>query len=299
MDTAFGRFFKKLARFPKFHSKSKDKQSFRVPQAVEVRDGRLHVPKFREGIKIRQHRPMEGDIRHATISKNRAGQYYAAIGVRREIPKLLPVEAVVGVDLGVKNLATLSDNTTYPNIKPYRTLELRMKRFERSLSRKMKGSNNREKAKRKLARLHQKVTDIRNNHLHQATRRMVNENQVIIIEDLNIGEMLKNHHLAKSVQDSSLSEMVRQLRYKTEWYGRLLLQVGRWYPSSKTCHDCGFVNQDLTLADREWDCPRCGKHHDRDFNASLNIRDEGLRTVGTTGIACGTRVSLVSASSSC
>src|SRR5579885_1282964 len=121
---------------------------------------------------------------------------------------------------------------------------------------------------------------------------MVNENQVIVIEDLNIRGMLRNHRLAKSVQDVSLYELVRQLEYKSEWYGRTLVKVDRWYPSSKTCSGCGFVNQNLTLSDREWTCPRCGEIHDRDFNASVNILNEGYRTVGTTGLACGEGVRL-------
>jgi putative transposase len=292
LDTAFNRFFKGQARFPKFHSKKRDKQSFRVPQFVTVEDDRIKFPKFREGIKVRLHREIEGDIKFATISRNRAGQYFACICVERIIPKLKKVRKEVGVDLGVKDLATCSDGQVFENIKPYRSLERRLKRLQRSLSKKEKGSKNRERAKRKLAKLHQRVADIRNNHLHQVTRKMVNENQVIVIEDLNIRGMLRNHRLAKSVQDASLYELVRQLEYKSEWYGRTLVKVDRWYPSSKTCSGCGFVNQNLTLSDREWTCPRCGEIHDRDFNASVNILNEGYRTVGTTGLACGEGVRL-------
>ena len=292
LDTAFSRFFRKLARFPRFHSRHKDKQSFRVPQFVTVKDGMIHFPKFREGIRLKQHRPIEGELRYATISKNRAGQYFACICVERTIQKLKEVKKEVGVDLGIKNLVTCSDGQVFENIKPYRSLELRLKRLQRSLSKKVKGSKNRERAKRKLAKLHQRVADIRNNHLHQVTRRMVNENQVIVIEDLNIRGMLRNHRLAKSIQDVSLYELVRQLEYKSEWYGRTLIKVDRWYPSSKTCSGCGFINQNLTLSDREWTCPRCGKVRDRDFNASVNILNEGYKTVGTTGLACGEGVRL-------
>jgi putative transposase len=302
LDTSFNRFFKKQARFPKFHSKHKDKQSFRVPQFVVVKDGNIHFPKFREGIKFKQHRPIEGEIKYATVSRNRAGQHYVCICVEREMTKLKPNDNAVGVDLGLKDLATCSNGEVFSNIRPYRNLQRRLRRLQQSVSRKVKGSHNHARAKGLVAKLHQKIADIRNNHLHRVSRSIVDENQVIVLESLNVKGMMANRCLAKSVADVSLYELVRQIEYKAGWYGREVIRVGRWYPSSKTCHVCDFINQNLTLSDREWTCPRCKTEHDRDYNASVNILGEGLRqryrTVGTTGIACGEGVRLPQGSDS-
>lgn len=302
LDTAYNRFFKKQARFPKFHSKHKDKQSFRIPQETRVKDGRLYIPKFKEGIRLKQHRPIEGEIRYATVSRNRAGQHYACICVERDIPKLTPNSNMVGVDLGLKDLATCSNGEVFETLKPYRKLQRRLRRLQQSVSRKVKGSHNYVRAKKLVAKCHQKIADIRNNHLHHVSRSIVNENQVVVLEDLNVKGMMANRRLAKSVADVSLYELVRQIEYKAGWYGREVIRVGRWYPSSKTCHVCGFINEALTLSDREWTCPSCKEHHDRDFNASMNILAEGLRqrntTVGTTGLACGEGVRLPQGSDS-
>jgi len=286
LDTAFRRFFNKKAKFPKFKSR-RDKQSFCIPQNTRVEDGKLYIPKFLEGIKIKQHRPIEGTIVNSTISKRPCGHYYICIVVERNIKKLKKNKKVVGVDLGVKDLATCSDGTRYKNIKSYRTLEQRLTRLQRRHSKKTKGSANREKSRKKVARLYERIVNIRNNHLHQATHRIISENQTIVLEDLNVRGMLKNRRLAKSIADVSLYGFVRQITYKGEWAGRTVIFVDRWYPSSKTCFHCGFVNQNLTLNDREWVCPKCGRKLDRDFNASQNIKQEGLKIVGTTRLACG------------
>lgn len=289
LDTAFNSFFAKRSKFPKFKSR-RHKQSFCIPQNTKVEDKKLYIPKFHEGIKIKQHRPMEGEIINSTISKKPCGHYYVTITVERNIKKHKSNKKSVGVDLGVKDLAILSDGTRHKNIKPYRTLEKQIARLQRKHSKKVKGSANRNKARVKVARLHEKIANIRSNHLHQITSKIVSENQTICLETLNVKGMLKNRKLAKSVADVSFCEFVRQITYKSEWYGRTAILIDRWYPSSKTCYQCHFVNQDLTLNDRDWDCPRCGKHLDRDLNAAKNIEREGLRlnTVGTTEIqACG------------
>lgn len=285
LDTAFNRFFAKKAKFPKFKSR-KSKQSFCIPQNTKVENKKLYIPKFKEGIAIRQHREFEGTIINSTISKRPCGHYYVCIVVERNIGKLESNGKSVGIDLGVKYLATCSNGKRFKNIKPYRTLERKLAQLQRSHSRKVKGSNNRDKARLKLARLYERISNIRSNHLHQITHQIVSENQTIILEDLCIRGMLKNRRLAKSVADVSLYEFVRQITYKAEWAGRTVVFVDRWYPSSKTCFHCGFVNQNLTLNDREWECPSCGRVLDRDFNASQNIEREGKRTVGTTELAC-------------
>ena len=284
LDTSFGRFFRKISNFPRFHTKH-DKQAFRVPQKVRVDNKTLFIPKFNEGIKFKQHRKVEGTIRHATISKNKAGQHFVCICAEKNIDRMPQTNKEVGIDLGIKTLIQCSDGKKYLNVKPYRTLEFRVKLLQKEVSRKVKGSINRNKARVMLARLHQRISDIRTNHLHQITRRIINENQVVVIEDLNVKGMLRNHKLAKAIQDVSLHELKRQLEYKAEWYGRTLVQIDRWYPSSKTCNECGFINQNLTLNDREWTCPRCNVEHDRDLNASINILNEGKRTAGSAGLA--------------
>ena len=275
LDSGFNRFYKKLAKFPKFKNKS-NKQSFRIPQHVKVEDNKLHIIKFKEGIEIKLHRQIEGEIRNATITKNCAGQYHVSIGVQRKIKQYKSNNNIVGIDLGIKSLATCSDGTIFENIKPYQTLQLRRRVLAKNLSRAVKGSKGREKARKKLAKLDNRIRNIRQNHLHQISHKIVSENQTIIMENLNVSGMMKNKKLSKSIWDCSLSELVRQISYKSKWYGREFLQVSRWFPSSKTCSNCSYINDNLTLNDREWACPRCKILHDRDLNASYNIKRQGL-----------------------
>lgn len=288
LESGFNRFYKKLAGFPRFKNK-RNKQSFRIPQHVRVEGSKLYIVKFREGIKVKLHRTIEGNICNATISRNKAGQYFVCIGVQRHIEKHEPNENQVGVDLGVKALATCSDGKMFHNIKPYRTLEKKRRMLAKTLSRRAKGSRGREKARRKLARLDLKIANIRNDYLHKVSHKLVSKNQTIVMEDLNVKGMMSNRKLSKSIWDCSLYELVRQIKYKCEWYSRDFLQVNRWFPSSKTCGSCGYVNDSLKLADRTWVCPRCSVRHDRDVNAAKNILQQGLnqenRTVGTTEIA--------------
>jgi len=289
LQGAYNNFFEKRAKLPKFHSR-KDKQSFTIPQFVEVKDSKLHFPKFKDGIKIKQHREIEGEIRHATVSMNRAGQYFVAILVERNMPKLPITEKEVGIDLGITALTTCSDGRTYKNIRPYISLERRLRALNKSLHRKKLGSNNRERARKLLTKCHVKIANIRNDHLHKVSRSIIDENQVIVLETLNVSGMLRNHRLAKSIADVSLSELVRQIEYKASWYGRTVIKVDRWFPSSKTCSECGFVLNSLPLGIREWVCPKCKAKHNRDKNAAINILNEGKRTVGTTGLAYGLNV---------
>lgn len=283
-------FFAKRTKLPKFHSR-KDKQSFTVPQKIKLRDDKIYFPKFSEGIKVKLHKQLEGTIRHITISKNRAGQYYVCILVEKEIQHLPKNKQEVGIDLGIKTLATTSTRKEYKNIRSYTTLQLRLRMLNKSLHRKKLGSNNRERARKILARLHNKITNIRTDHLHKVSKNIIDENQVIVLETLNVIGMLRNHKLAKAISDVSLSELVRQIEYKAKWYGRTVIKIDRWFPSSKTCSECNFVVEKLSLDIREWTCPKCGASHDRDRNAAINILREGKRTVGTTGIAYGLDVS--------
>jgi putative transposase len=196
---------------------------------------------------------------------------------------------MVGIDLGINTFAVCSDGKSYSNIKPFQSLELRMRFRNKELSRTLKGSIGREKARRRLAKLHLKIANIRNDHLQKVSSKIVDENQVIVLESLNVKGMMANRKLSKSIWDCSWSEFVRQIEYKSEWYGRTVVRIDRFFPSSKTCNICGYVNENLTLEDRKWTCS-CGVHHDRDLNAARVILRQGqnllnITTVGTTGIA--------------
>lgn len=274
LDAAYNNFFAGRGKFPVFKAKHAH-QSFRVPQNVKLIGNKLVIPKFLEGIRMVKHREIEGEIKFATISRNKAGQYHVSITVERDIPVLPVVDAEVGVDLGIKTLAVCSDGKVYENVKPYRTLARRIKMVQRRLSKKKKGSKNRDRAKRKLAKMHLKVKNIRNDHLHKVTSKIIRENQTVYLETLNVQGMMKNHCLAGAIADAAFYETKRQLEYKAAWYGRSVVKLDRWFPSSKTCSGCGFIKQDLRLSDREWACPRCGEVHDRDLNAAKMILKQG------------------------
>lgn len=280
LDAAYGNFFEKRAKFPTFKNKD-GKQTFRVPQNARIKEGKLVVPKFLEGIKMVQHRDVPEEISYCTITKNKAGQYHCTLLVEKDIQPLPENDKVVGVDLGIKTLVVDSDGKQYANIKPYRSMKRKIKRVQRKLSRRRekttdKKSKNVERVRLRLAKLHQRVKDVRANHLHQTTRKLINENQVICVETLAVKNMMKNHCLAGAIADCSWSELLRQLAYKASWYGRRIVQVDRFFPSSKTCSGCGFIKQDLKLSDREWSCPECEIHHDRDANAARMVLKQGL-----------------------
>lgn len=288
LDAAYGNFFEKRAKFPKFKNKH-DKQSFRVPQNIKLVEDRLVIPKFLEGIKCKVHRPVNEEISFATITKNKSGQYYCTLMVEKEVEPHKKTKKEVGIDLGIKTLAVDSDGKEYENIRPLKSLKHKIKRIQRKLSkRRHKTTNTKskrvEKLRCKLARLHQKTKDVRQNHLHQTTKRLIDENQVIYLETLAVKNMMKNHCLAGAIADCGWYELTRQLEYKAEWYGRTIVKIDRFFPSSKTCSECHYIKQDLTLKDREWTCPECGTRHDRDVNAAKMILLQGKKTttVGTT-----------------
>ena len=288
LDAAYGNFFEKRAKFPKFKNKH-DKQSFRVPQNIRLVEDRLVIPKFLEGIKCKVHRPVNEEISFATITKNKSGQYHCTLMVEKEVEQHKKTKKEVGIDLGIKTLAVDSDGKEYENIRPLKSLKHKIKRTQRKLSKRRHKTTNKqskrvEKLRRKLAKLHQKAKDVRQNHLHQTTKRLIDENQVIYLETLAVKNMMKNHCLAGAIADCGWYELTRQLEYKAAWYGRTIVKIDRFFPSSKTCSECHHIKQDLTLKDREWDCPECGTHHDRDVNAAKMILLQGkkITTVGTT-----------------
>jgi len=305
LQTAYDNFFRKVKQknkgkksFPRFKRRH-DKQSFKVKQKIKIKDNKLICPKFLTGIKFVQDREFEGMIKFATISKNKAGQYFVSITVQKEILPLPTSSKVIAFDLNVKNIVD-SNGNKIQNPRPAKQYEQRIKLLSRNVSRCEKGSSGRRKANRRLAKLHLKITNKREDFLHKLTHRIINENQVICVEDLSIESMLKkvdykkraearwqerNRH--KNIADCGFRSFVDKLTYKAKWYGRELIKVGRYFPSSQLCNNCGYQNKELKPTDKEWGCINCFEYNDRDKNAALNILDEGLRlrTVGTTGIA--------------
>ena len=286
LDTAFGRFFKKKAKFPNFKNKSNG-GSFKIPQRVVVENNKIYFPKFKEGIKLILHREFECEkICYCTIKK-RNDDYYAFISVQKDIQPLEKTGTIVGIDLGVKDIVITSDGKKFDNPKALERYEKRLRHYQKKLSRQIKGSKGREKTRKHLSRVHEKISNLRNNTIHNITTQLVKENDVIVMEDLNVEGMMRNHHLAKAIVNVSFSRIKRQLEYKCQWYGKKLIKIDRYFPSSKTCNYCGYINNHLTLNDRVWECPQCASKIDRDINAAKNIRDEGLRQenrVATTQI---------------
>ncbi len=283
LDIAYKNFFNKQNKFPRFKSKY-GRQSFKVPQNVIIEDNRLVIPKFKEGIKLNLHRKMEGEPSFATISKSTTGKYYVSITCEVEHKPFDKTNKSVGIDTGIKELAILSDGSSYENIKSLKTKLKKLKYEQRQLSKKQKGSQSRNKQKRKLALVHEKVTNIRKDYLHKVSTEIIKNHDVICIEDLAVKNMMKNHKLAQAMSDVSLGAFYTMLEYKANWNDRQFVKVDRFFPSSKTCSNCGWIKQDLTLAIREWTCESCGEIHDRDVNAAKNILKQGINILSGSGI---------------
>ena len=287
MDSAFTRFFREKKGFPKFKSKKDNRKSFKAINNVHIdfELSRIKLPKI-GWVKFYKNREFNGKIGTVTVSKTAIGKYYVSVLVDdgNPVPYKLKIEYVntVGIDVGIKDFAVLSDGSVFGNPKYLEKAESRLKVLQRRLSRKQKGSNRREAARRKLSVAYEKVSNCRANFIHQVTSRIIRENQTIIIEDLNVQGMLKNHNLAKHISSASWSEFFRQLQYKCEWYGKNLIKIGRFKPSSRMCA-CGYVNKDLKLSQREWNCPNCGQHNDRDILAAINIKRFGLQNQNLIG----------------
>ena len=283
LDRAYKAFFKAKRGFPKFKNKHKSKQSYSIPQYTKVNFEKclLLVPKMKP-ISIRLHRDFKGKIKTTTIKKTSTNKYFASILVEtNEIvkkPKVIRANTTIGLDLGIKDFAVLSTGEKIANPKILKKYEYKLKKAQQKVNKKTNGGKNREKAKLVVAKVHEKIANTRKDFIHKLSHKLTHENQVnsIVIEDLNVLDMVKNHNLAKSISDCSWAEFVRQLEYKSAWYGKNLIKIGRFEPSSKLCSNCGIINQELTLKDREWTCKECGTNHDRDINASINIKNIGL-----------------------
>ena len=283
LDNSFQNFFKGRASFPNFKKKS-NKQSFQLPQsvAVDFKNNCIDLPKFKEPIKGILHRKFKGDIKTVTISKTPTNKYFVSILVDNhiELPKPIKSNNAVGIDLGIKTFAVCSDGTEYANPKHLRNGMVKLKWMQRQFSKKVKGSKRRNVWKFRIAKQHERVSNQRKDFLHKATKEITNRFDLMIIEDLNIKGMVKNHKLAGAVSDCGWNMFETMLKYKSEWKGKKVEYIGRFETSSKICSTCGIKNDTLTLAVREWTCENCNTTHDRDRNAANNILSFGLRNSG-------------------
>jgi putative transposase len=282
LSRAFINFFEKRSEYPRFKSKD-GKQSLAYPQNVKLGDDYIELPNKFGKIYAKIHRPIEGKIKTVTITKNKANQYYASILFEdgKEEPKPSTEGKAIGLDMGLTDFCITSGGSKYANPKWIDKHERNLKIKQQALSRKQKGSKNREQARLKVAKVHNRISRTREDFHHKLSRKIVNENQVIVVENLNIKGMVKNHCLAKSISQVGWGSFMTMLKYKAEQEGKVYLEIDRFFPSSKTCSNCLNVVDSLPLDIRKWTCASCGTKHDRDINADLIIRDEGLRIISS------------------
>jgi putative transposase len=282
LESAFKKFFREKTGFPNFKSKKNPMQSFPIPQHyfVDFESNTIKLPKIGK-VKAVLHRHFEGTLKTATLSKTSTHKYFISVlvddGKDAPIKQLFSSDTTIGVDVGIKDFAVLSTGEKVENPKYLRTSMQSLKVLQKQVSRKVKGSNRRRKAIKRLAKLHEKVTNQRNDFQHKLSFKLISENQAISMESLNVKGMIKNHCLAQAISDASWSSFVNKVEYKAEWFGKTVLKIGRFEPSSKTCNVCSYHSDEMTLKVREWCCPLCGTNHDRDINAAINIKKFALQ----------------------
>lgn len=285
MDSAYQKFFKEHTGYPKFKSKKNPKRSYTTNFTngnIEVTDNKIKLPKLK-WVKAKIHREIQGQIKSATISQTPSGKYFVSILAETEHTSMDSTGSMIGLDLGIKDLLITSDGEKYDNIRTTKKYEDKLSKEQRKLSHKVKGSNNWNKQRIKVARIHEKIHNTRIDNLHKISHKLVQENQLIVSEDLAIKNMVKNHNLAKAISDCGWYELTRQISYKSDWNNRQYIKIGRFTKSSQPCNVCGYINTDTKdLSVREWICPQCGAKHDRDINAAINILNEGLRLLKET-----------------
>ena len=292
MLVAYKNFFKRHTGYPKYKSKHDNKQSCRFEKGTiskrndyttyHISLANIRNVRFKCSKKYAEYLQKHHDnIKQATLTKLPYGEYHLSILVDGSlIHKVKETNKAIGIDLGLKDFVITSDGEVFNNLHFKKSETKKIKRLQHQLSKKRKGSNNRNKARVRLAKVYKKINDRKQYYLHAVSNSLIDENQVICMENLNVKGMVKNHNLAESVSEMNFYEFRRMLEYKAKWYNRKIVFVDRYFPSSKTCNHCGYVNKNLTLKDRQWVCPQCGNVIERDYNAALNILDEGLRIIG-------------------
>ena len=282
MDNAYQRFFKLHSGYPKFKSKHNNRRSYTTCITgtnikVLFDENKIQLPKLKL-VRARLSCPFVGQIKQATVLQTPTGKYFVSVLVETEHNPLPSTDKMVGIDLGIKDLLITSNGEKYDNKRIIKQYENKLSRAQRRLSRKVKGSSNYNKQRIKVARIHEKIHNTRIDYLHKISHKLISENQVIVSEDLAVSNMVQNRNLAKEISDCGWYELTRQLAYKAEWNNRKYIKIGRFIASSQKCHMCGYVNPETKdLSVREWTCPQCGAHHDRDINAAINILNEGLK----------------------
>ena len=289
LSSGFLNFFEKRAKYPNFKKKGQ-KQSIRFPQGIKLDGDYLTLPKLGK-VYCKVSRLLEGKLKSVTVSLNPSGEYYATClyDDGKDKPVSSSKGKAIGVDMGINHYAITSDGTKHGNPKYYRKYEVKLAKRQKQLSRKQKGSSNRNKARIKVAKVHEKITRCREDFLHKLSRKLVDENQVIVVENLAVRNLVKNSQLAKSISDAGWGQFCTMLKYKSEWEGRIYMEIDRFFPSSKTCSNCLHQLDNLSLDIRSWQCPKCQKVHDRDINAAMNIREEGLRILAGGHLANASR----------
>ncbi|MGB3559487.1 MAG: RNA-guided endonuclease TnpB family protein [Geitlerinemataceae cyanobacterium] len=285
--TAYKNFFAGRARYPRFKSK-KNRQAIQYSQNVEIVENSLKFPGRFGVVTAKLHRSIKGKIKTVTVSVTPSGKYFVSIltELEGEPPETSTEGKVLGIDLGLTDFAIVNDGqktSKYANPKHFAKHQRNLARKQAKLARKQKGSKNREKARKLVARVHERVSNTRKDYLHKLSRKLVDDNQVIVVENLNVKGMVRNHKLAKAISDASWGMFVNFLSYKLKREGKILVEIDRWFPSSKTCSNCHYQISKLPLNIRMWDCPSCGTRHDRDENAAINIRAEGIRQLKVSG----------------
>ncbi|WP_107852335.1 RNA-guided endonuclease InsQ/TnpB family protein [Oceanimonas marisflavi] len=290
-QTAFKNFFEGRAKYPAFKKKHRRQSATYASSAFKYRDGQLFIAKSKQPLAVRWSQALPGIPSTITISKDAAGRYFVSCLCEVDTQALPVVAKTTGVDLGLKDLFVTSDGFKSGNLRYTEKYAAKLAYLQRQLAKKAKGSRNRAKARLRVARLHAKIADCRKDATHKATRRLINENQVVCVESLAVKNMLKHPTLAKAIADANWGEFVRQLMYKGEWAGRSVVQIDRWFPSSKRCpiKGCGHINDTLPLNVRSWSCPSCGATHDRDVAAAINIKAAGLAVLASGATGAGAR----------
>ncbi|GCE04965.1 transposase [Dictyobacter aurantiacus] len=287
LDKAFITFFEGRGKYPRFKKKRSKQSATYTSNAFTFRHGVLTLAKMQEPLALVWSRPLpEGAVPSSVIvSKDAADRYFVSLLVEEDIAHGPPCETTIGADLGLKSFVALSDGEIVGNPRFFQKDEKKLAKAQRRHAKKHKGSKNREKARHTVARIHARIADRRSDFLHKLSTRLIRENQTICVESLAVKNMVKNRSLSKAISDVGWSQFVTLLEYKADWYGRNLVNIDKWYPSSKRCFDCGHIFESLTLDVRHWTCPECGVHHDRDLNAAKNIRSVGLTVLNACGEA--------------